>query len=71
MVEIVYKTGYFQLLYKTGSSGYRELLICPEVPVTYRDGEALESAWHGEVEAVGLSHTMLSRLAQWYLRWLR
>ena len=40
----------------------RNVLICREAPVTYREDMALESAWHEEVGTVGLNHTMVSRL---------
>ena len=47
------------------------VLICREAPVTYRKDVALEGAWHEEVGTTDLNHTIVSRLAQWYLRWLR
>ena len=49
----------------------RNVLICREAPVTYREDVELKDAWHEEVGTVGLNHTMVSRLAQWHLRWLR
>ena len=49
----------------------RNVLICREAPVTYRENVALADAWHEEVGTVGLNHTMVSILAQWCLRWLR
>ena len=48
------------------------VLICRETPVTYREDVALEDAWHEEAGTAGLNYTTtVSRLAQWYLRWLR
>ena len=50
--------------------GVENVLICQRL-ITYRDDVMLEDAWHEEVEAVGVNHTMVSRLAQGHLRWLR
>ena len=47
------------------------VLICREAAVTYNKDVALKGAWHEEVGTMGLNHTIVSRLAQWYLRWLR
>ena len=49
----------------------RNVAICREHPITYREDMALEYVWHKEVGTVGLNHTMASRLGQCYLRWLR
>ena len=48
---------------------YLGALICREAPVTYHEYVTLDDAWDEEVGTVGLNHTMVSRLAQWCLKW--
>ena len=47
------------------------VLIYHEAVEAYRDNVTLEDAWHAEVGTVDFNHTLVSRLAEWYLRWLR
>ena len=54
------KTSYVTL-YKAWHRLVRNVLICREAPVTYREDVALEDAWHEEVGTVYLNHTMVSR----------
>ena len=53
---------------RSRTASVRNVLTCREASVPYREDVALEEAWHGEIWTVGLNHTMVTRLAQWYLR---